>query len=54
MNKHRKTEWFDDDTLWRTSSPLLFSKKRGDDVAEALPKVLRLIATGRRSRLAAD
>jgi SAM-dependent methyltransferase len=43
MNKQRKKEWFDDDTLWSTLTPLLFSKKRGGDVAEALPKALKLL-----------
>jgi len=42
-NTHRKTEWFDDDELWSALTPLLFSKKRGGDVAEALPKALKLV-----------
>ena len=43
MKTHRKTEWFDDDELWSAMTPLLFSTKRGGDVAEALPKALKLL-----------
>lgn len=45
MNTHRETEWFDDDALWRALTPLLFSKERCGDAAEALPKALKLIPT---------
>jgi hypothetical protein len=43
MQTPRKTEWFDDDELWSAITPLLFSKQRGGDVAEALPKALKLV-----------
>ena len=43
MNTNRPTEWFDDDELWTALTPLLFSKQRGGDVAEALPKALKLL-----------
>jgi SAM-dependent methyltransferase len=43
MKTYRKIEWFDDDELWSALTPLLFSTKRGGDVAEALPKALKLM-----------
>jgi SAM-dependent methyltransferase len=43
MHTQRKKEWFDDDELWSAITPLLFSKQRGGDASEALPKALKLV-----------
>ncbi len=31
MNASRKDEWFEDNTLWRALTPLMFQKDRGGD-----------------------
>ena len=43
MKTPRKTEWFDDDALWRTLTPLMFSKERCGDAAALVPKALKLV-----------
>ena len=43
MRTPRKSEWFDDDTLWRILTPLMFSKERCGDAEALLPKVLKLV-----------
>ena len=43
MNMKRKREWFDDDALWQRLKPMMFSKERCGDAAEALPKALKLV-----------
>jgi SAM-dependent methyltransferase len=42
MNKQRKKEWFDDDELWRTLTPLMLSKERCGDAPALVPRALKL------------
>jgi SAM-dependent methyltransferase len=43
MKTQRKTEWFEDDALWRAMTPLLFSQKRAGNPAEQVLKALKLV-----------
>ena len=42
MNKRRKKEWFDDDSLWRDLYPFMFPEKRFADADEQVHRVLEL------------
>ena len=43
MNTRHKTEWFNDDALWRMLTPLMFSKERCGGVTKSASKALKLV-----------
>ena len=42
MPSQRKKEWFDDDSFWRETYPIMFTKERFDDAAEQVRNALKL------------